>query len=97
MHKWANVSKDKWVRLVGIATGIEPITLNNGTKLGMTGLELTAQLQPLYENAFAHYAAQFKAYRPKKPVPVTALLSTKARTKGGMGDFGIRTLFMIFG
>jgi quercetin dioxygenase-like cupin family protein len=37
-HKWTNLSKDKWVRMIGIMAAIQPITLNNGTQLGMAGL-----------------------------------------------------------
>jgi quercetin dioxygenase-like cupin family protein len=37
-HQWTNPSKDKWVRLIGVMAAIQPITLNNGTQLGVAGL-----------------------------------------------------------
>ncbi|TGJ83888.1 hypothetical protein E0Z10_g4889 [Xylaria hypoxylon] len=37
-HQWTNISKDKWVRMIGIMTESQPIVLNNGTKLGTAGL-----------------------------------------------------------
>ncbi|KAF2973377.1 hypothetical protein GQX73_g81 [Xylaria multiplex] len=37
-HQWRNASKDKWARMIGVMAEIQPITLNNGTKLGTSGL-----------------------------------------------------------
>ncbi|RWA14551.1 hypothetical protein EKO27_g617 [Xylaria grammica] len=37
-HQWKNVSKDKWVRMIGVMAAIQPIALNDGTKLGVSGL-----------------------------------------------------------
>ncbi|KAI0541585.1 cupin domain protein [Xylaria digitata] len=37
-HQWRNVNKDKWARMIGVMSEIQPITLNNGTKLGTSGL-----------------------------------------------------------
>ncbi|KAM3067541.1 hypothetical protein ACMFMG_000141 [Clarireedia jacksonii] len=37
-HQWLNTSPDKWVRMIGFMTSITPITLNNGTQLGVEGL-----------------------------------------------------------
>jgi quercetin dioxygenase-like cupin family protein len=37
-HQWLNTSPDKWVRMIGVMTSINPITLNNGTQLGVEGL-----------------------------------------------------------
>ncbi|KAI0486746.1 cupin domain protein [Xylaria cf. heliscus] len=37
-HKWTNISKDKWSRMIGIMAASQPITLNDGTKLGVSGL-----------------------------------------------------------
>ncbi|KAI8945158.1 cupin domain protein [Xylaria longipes] len=39
MHKWTNLSKEKWARMIGIMAESQPITLNNGTKLGVAGLD----------------------------------------------------------
>ncbi|KAI0182233.1 cupin domain protein [Xylaria flabelliformis] len=37
-HKWTNLSKNKWSRMIGIMAASQPITLNDGTKLGVSGL-----------------------------------------------------------
>ncbi|KAI1746982.1 cupin domain protein [Xylaria castorea] len=37
-HKWTNPSKDKWLRMIGVMAESQPITLNDGTKLGVSGL-----------------------------------------------------------
>ncbi|GAW10855.1 hypothetical protein ANO14919_001900 [Xylariales sp. No.14919] len=37
-RQWKNVSKDKWVRMIGAMVAIQPIALNDGTKLGVSGL-----------------------------------------------------------
>ena len=37
-HEWLNLSKEKWVRMVGVMTSSNPITMHNGTVLGVKGL-----------------------------------------------------------
>ncbi|KAI0460573.1 cupin domain protein [Xylaria acuta] len=37
-HKWTNMSKDKWSRMIGVMAASQPIALNDGTKLGVSGL-----------------------------------------------------------
>ncbi|KAI0441083.1 cupin domain protein [Xylaria telfairii] len=37
-HQWTNLSKDTWVRMIGVMSESDPIVLNNGTTLGTAGL-----------------------------------------------------------
>ncbi|GAP91711.1 putative cupin domain protein [Rosellinia necatrix] len=39
MHRWTNLSTDRWARMVGILSESEPIVLNDGQKLGTAGLD----------------------------------------------------------